>query len=79
MKGKFVHVQAMKAYRGRRSIVPLILDLGARGQHDVRAVLSPGIKTVPIEQEAVGASRRFGEDKLWFLLGFEPRTLQPVA
>jgi hypothetical protein len=85
--GKVVPVHAMQAYRGRRGIAPLILNLSVDGVEWLSSHLgyfTPRERTtVLIEQEAqwtVEPVWTFWSIKyLLLLLGFESWTVQPVA
>ena len=89
-KLKCTIVQALRlctgrtAHRGSRGIAVLFLDHGTRRGLDVsitpRPHFTPGKDPVPIVQEAGWAPGRSGQvRKISSPLGFDPRTVQPVA
>jgi hypothetical protein len=69
-----VPVKAMKAYRGRKGIAPLILNFGTTGKWEPRY---PLYRRMGRLQSRSGC---FGEDSnILPLSGFEPRIVQPVV
>jgi hypothetical protein len=55
--GKFVSVQTIKAYRGRRSIAPFILNLDARWRRVINITPRP---LYPHDRTPVPTGRRLG-------------------
>jgi hypothetical protein len=89
-KGEFFPVHAMKAYRGSRHIVSLILNLGTRWRCVFNFTPRPPYPPPPGRKRCYPSNRRLGGPKSWSgrfyrrenLLpkqGFESRTIQCVA
>ena len=83
VKGEVFCVHAMKAYRGRRSIAPLNLDTKWRRVNFTHRPLYPRGKNPGTHSVGrwVGSRACFNivEENVLLLLGFKPRSVQPLA
>ena len=90
VKVKCTLVQALRlcrgrtAHRGSRGIALLFLDHGTRTGEGTTSrsgrSLSPGKTRYPLYRRLGGPQGRSGQmRKIWPPLGFDPRTVQPVA